>query len=268
MNDFSIWNPVEFTKGSCATWELGRLCLWTERYEYEWHILAVYGEEEFSSGPNFTLRCKDEKQQSSDWVHYILHNGDRVLPVPAMADRPIVVRPDRMLVLIPGERAKFFISLPLSFRLMVGTENNPKEGKKLAEFPSVPMGNAWFGDPVSGELCYFNSARLYSDFNQIPASAIAAVCPIVISNESDRELSFDRLCLHTEFLGIYRSHSRFWTNEVQVIFKGTDQETRIHPSKSAPSLEGPMTLVAEARQPIDNWHFKKTFNLLKQFTGF
>lgn len=244
------------------------MCLWIEHYEHEWHLLPAYTGAEFPSEPVFSTRARNEKPESADWVHYIIHDGNRITPVPAMPDRPVVVRPDRTLVIIPGERANFFLSLPLAFRLMVSGGSNVAVQRKLAEFPSYSMENAWFGDPVSGELCYFQSTRLYSDFRQIPVSAIHAICPLVISNESERELSFDRICLHTEFLGIYRSPAQFWTNEVRVVFKGSEQETQIHPSKQAPASEGPMTLVTEPRQAIDNWHFKKTFNFLKQFGGF
>jgi len=268
MNVFSIWDTVDFSTAHCAAWTMGNLCLWIEHYEHEWHLLPVYTDEELSPEPAFSLRNKHDKPQSAEWVHYILHGGNQIVPVPAMMDRPIVVRPDRRLVVIPGEQAKFYVSLPLSFRLTVGTAIKPAAARKLAEFNAYNLENAWFGDPVSGELCYFKSIRLFSDSTQIPVSALHAVCPIMISNESERELSFDRICLHTEFLGIYRSPVRFWTNEVSVVFKGPDQETRIHPSKQAPSMDGPMSLVTEPRQPIENWHFKKTFNFLKQFGGF
>ncbi len=268
MNDFSIWDPIEFTTERCATWTLECLSLWIEHYEHEWHVLPMYNKAGLYPESRLTMKEKDEKPQSSDWVHYIIHDGNWILPVPAMMDRPVVVRPDRQLVLIPGERANFFLSLPLSFRLMVSLGSKTKTLRKLAEFPICTMKNTWFGDPVSGELCYFNNARLFADFNQIPVSSIQAVCPIMISNESERELSFDRICLHTEFLGIYRSPSRFWTNEVRVVFKGTEQETQIQPSKNAPLMEGPMNLVTDPRQPIENWHLKRTFNLLKQFSGF
>jgi len=268
MNTFSIWNPVEFGTETCGTWTVGNLCLWTEYYEHEWHLLSTYDEADALAEPSFSIRSKEEKPKSAEWVHYIIHDGNRILPVPAMLDRPVVVKPDRRLVLVPGERAKFYLPLPLTFCLMVGHAKKTESLKKLAEYQTCSMKNAWFGDPVSGELCYFDNTRLFSDFRQIPVSPIQAICPITIANDSERELSFDRICLHTEFLGIYRGPERFWTNEVRVLFKGTEQETQIHPSKQAPSTEGPMSLVTGPRQPIENWHFRKTFDLLKQFGGF
>ena len=268
MEDFSIWNPVEIGTGPCASWNWGRLRLWTERYEQEWHLLPIYGEAEEGAEPGFAIRGKEEKPPSADWRHYLLRDGPWATPLPVMMDRPLIVRPDRALVLLPGEQARFFISLPVWFRLLIGKTVVPESGRRLQEFPVIPMANAWFGDPVSGELCYFIAARLYPEFEQIPYSSVHAVCPLWISNESDKDLSFDRICLHTEFLNIYRGTRRFWTNEVSVLFKGSDQETRLQPSKSAPTLDGAAVLVSGSRKLIELWHFKKTFDLLKQFTGF
>jgi hypothetical protein len=268
MENFSIWNPAEIGIDTCASWNLGRLRLWAERYEQEWHILPSYRDEEEASAPGFAVCGKADKPISDDWRHYLLRDGPWATPVPVMMDRPVILRPDRALVLLPGERARFFISLPVWFRLLVGKTAAAESNRQLQEFPIAPMANAWFGDPVSGKLCYFLAARLYPDFGQIPFSSVHAVCPLWISNESDRELSFDRICLHTEFLSIYRGESRLWTNEVSVVFRGPDHETRLQPSKLAPAHDGKTALVAGSRQLVEHWYFKKTFDLLKQFTGF
>ena len=268
MEDYSIWKPVEIGVGTCASWNLGRLRLWAERYEQEWHLLPIYDDGEEDAVTGFAVCGKAEKPSSEDRKHYLLKDGPWATPLPVMLDRPVIVRPDRALVLLPGEKARFFISLPVWFRLLIGKAAGAESNRKLQEFPIVPMANAWFGDPVSGELCYFIAARLYLDFEQIPFSSVHAVCPLWISNESDKDLSFDRICLHTEFLSIYRGMSRFWTNEVNVTFKGSDQETRLQPSKSAPTLDGESKLVTGSRQLLEHLYFKKTFGLLKQFTGF
>jgi len=267
MDGLTIWNPIETAVGRCASWRMGRLELWAERYEQEWHVLARTAPEP-EDVPSFRFCKKAEKPQSSDWRHHLLSAGDWLHPGPAMMDRPLVVRPDRTLILMPGEKARFFISLPVWFRLMVARDLGGAAAKKLSEHPTLPMPNAWFGDPVSGELCYFSEARLYLDHNQIPDSPTQAVCPLWVSNDSDRELPFERICLHTDLLGIYRGEKRLWTNEVSVLFKGSDQTTQIQTSRAAPRFDGTARLVSDPRQTNENWHFKRTFDLLKIYTGF
>jgi hypothetical protein len=266
MDHMSIWEPVEIPVGRCVSWRLGKLSVWVERYEKEWHVLPVYAEEA-GAVPEFIVRNKADKPVSSDWRHFLLREGSWVSPSPAMPDRPVILRPDRVLVLLPGEKAQFFVSLPVALRLSVGRTAGGRK-KRLCEHPIMPLANAWFGDPVSGELCYFAAARLYHEYDQVPRSPFHAVCPLKISNESERELQFDRICLHTEFLGVYRGPDRYWTNEVSVLFRGPEQVTQILPSKSAPFFEGAAKLVTEPRQAVENWYFKRTFDLLKYFTGF
>jgi len=268
MDEFSIWDPVNVGVGQCVLWRLGALALWAERYEQEWHVLPRYDGNPGQAKASFSVRKRTEKPASTDWRHYLLRENEYAIPRPAMMDRAIVVRPDRVLILLPGERALFFISLPLWFRLNVQKSRDAGTPRKLFEFPVQPMANAWFGDPVSGDLCYFLATRLYPDFEQIPVSPVHAVCPLWISNESEKELSFDRICIHTDFLAVYRGQNRLWTNEINVLFKGTDHNTQIQPAKTAPKFDGLAYPVAEARQQIENWYVKRTFDLLKTFTGF
>jgi len=237
-----------------------------EHYEREWHLLPVY-HREAEEPVGFSLRDKTEKPFSTEWKHYLLREGNLAAPAPVMPDRAVILRPDRVLVIPPDEKAQFFVSLPAAFRLSVGVSAVGRM-KLLCEYPIVPMPGAWFGDPVSGELCYFSEARFFPVPSQIPRSPLHAVCPLLISNESDKELQFDRICLHTEFLGVYRSLERFWTNEVNVLFRGPEHVTQILPSKSPPQFEGAARLVSRPRQAVENWYFKRTFDLLKYFTGF
>jgi len=267
MHDFSFWNPVDIAVGTCVSWAAGRLAVWTERYEQEWHVLPLYIDEDRAT-PSFSVHSKAEKPESTEWNHYLLKNGSWAIPAPVMMDRPVIIRPDRALVLLPGEQARFFVALPLWFKLQISEQAGSIEAKTLNEFPIFPMANAWFGDPASGELCYFTAARLYPDFEQIPLSPCHGICALSIKNDSEKDLSFDRFCLHTEFLSIYQGNSRLWTNEVSVLFKGIDQGTQVIPSKGAPALNGPSHLITGSRQPIENWYIKRTFNLLKYFTGF
>ncbi len=258
---------MEAAKGSCVRWNIGALRLHAERYEQEWHILPVYEEKE-SEESSFAVLERQDKPQSSDWRHYLMSAGDWLHPAPLMMDKPVVIRPDRTLVLSPGERTHFFIALPVWIRLKAASSESDANGKKLFECPLVQMQNTWFGDPVSGEQCYFAESRLYLDFAQLPFSAARAICPLWISNESDKELPFDRICVHTDMLGIYRGETRLWTNEVSVVFKGNDQTTQIQTSRSAPAFERTDATLAEPQQTGDAWHIKRTFSLLKSYTGF
>jgi hypothetical protein len=68
-------------------------------------------------------------------------------------------------------------------------------------------------------------------------------------------------------LSVYSSPRRLWTNEILAAYKGTDQGSLIQPSRQAPEIDGETKLFTEPRQSVENWYFKKTFGILKYFSG-
>ncbi len=267
QGQMSIWDPISVEAGQCVSWTLGSFSVYAERHEHEWHTLTVLQDRNLLSGGNYccVFSMHAVKPLSSDWKHYLVREGNRADPVPVMPDRPVVIRPDRALTLLPGEYAQFFVGIPVWFRLLVGTETLKKQ---LFEQPISILLNTWFGDPVNGELCYALATRLYHDHKQIHSAPAHALCPLFIKNESETDLQFERICLHVENLSVFKSSTRLWTNAVTVIFKGTDQSTQIQISKAAPDFEKHIEPVCNSRQAVESWYIKKTFSMLKYFTGF
>jgi hypothetical protein len=269
----SLWNPYPLESGICVHFSLGDLDVWVERYDIEWHVHTAYRNRPVSLRtvePDFTIQTipKEQKPVTTEWKHYLVRNAPCLYPTPAIPDRPLVVKPDRLLVILPGETAQFFIFFPLWLRFMVGPIGRKVSPRLLFEIPIFRMKSTWFGDPVSGELCYATETRLFTDFNALPEHPLFAICPLRIRNDSTIELPFDKICLHTEVLSLYGGESRIWTNASEVIFKGADQETVVEPSKQPPSFEPRVRLLASPRQVSDTWYFKRTFSLLKIITGF
>ena len=95
-----------------------------------------------------------------------------------------------------------------------------------------------------------------------------AVCPLSITNDSDTDLVFERICLHVENLSVFRSPRRLWTNLLNVLFRGPEQGTQIEIDRGPPGFEKGLALFAEARQPSAGWNIRKTFGILKSFTDF
>lgn len=267
MGQLTLWEGVEIPVGACGCWGVGALSIWAEHYEQAWHILSRYEPSDVEN-PVFSLRDRADKPTSEEWKHYAVKEGPWALPSPAMMDRPVIVRPDRALILPPAEKVRFFIALPLWFRLDVGSAPEPRACRRLLELPTRPAANAWFGDPISGEQCYYLNTRLFTEIGDMETSPAHVVCPLWIQNDADRDLSFDRFCLHTDFLSIHRDGTRLWTNEVTILFKGLASAAQVIPARGAPDLVEKTTLVTEARHAMESSYFKRSFDLLKTFTGF
>lgn len=259
----AVWERVEIPQKKCAVWRFPRRSIWVERIESEWHVLSQPEAE-----PGREARCafvpRAQKPTSSEWRHYLHRDGGPVQPSPMLPDKPVVVRPDRSLTLLPGQSTIFFLELPVWFRLSTAGY----QPARIFEEPLWALTRTWFGDPVTGELCWGLATRLHHAVDSIATAADIAVCPLMIENDSDTDLAFEKICLHVENLSIFRGTRLFWTNSLHAIFKGPEQATQIEIIHSPPGFEEGMAPVSEAREPAAGWNIRKTFGMLRSFTDF
>ena len=185
-------------------------------------------------------------------------------PAPVLPDRPVVVRPDRSLTILPGQSTVFFLELPLWFRLSV----TGQRATRIFEEPLSILTRTWFGDPVTGELCWGLATRLHHSVESLTATAAMAVCPLMIENDSESDLDFAKLCLHVENLSVFRGVRFLWTNSLHAVFKGADQTTQMEIVDTPPDFEPGLVSLSEARLPSAGWNIRRTFGMLKYFTDF
>jgi hypothetical protein len=258
-----IWDELEIPQKGCVLWQFPTKKFFVERVDIEWHILCADGESTRRVATRKQID-RSRKPASTAWRHVLNRDGTMVQPAPMLPDRPVVVRPDRSLTLLPGENALFFLEIPIWFRLSLSGEKRTR----IFEEPTSVLSNTWFGDPVNGELCYSLATRLHQGIESVEPGADRAVCPLYITNDSETDLAFDKICLHAENLGTFRSSMRLWTNRLNVIFKGSEQTTQIQILPTPPDYEDDVMLAAPAREAAEVWNIRKTFGMLKHFADF
>jgi hypothetical protein len=259
----AVWDRIEISLRQCVAWRFPARSIWVERVEQEWHVLSLARE-----GPQGSVRrepvSRSQKPISSQWRHYLHKQSGPVQPIAVLPDRPVVVRPDRALTLLPGQDALFFLEIPVWFRLCTTV---PRQ-LRIFEEAIVVLSKTWFGDPITGEVCYALATRLHQDIDSVEASPFKAVCPLSIANDSDTDLMFEKICLHVENLSVFRSNRRLWGNRLNVMFRGPDQATQIEIDRDLPAHEKGLSLFGPARQPAVGWNIRRTFGMLKSFADF
>lgn len=257
----AVWDQVLIPQRRCAVWRFAPRSIWVERVENEWHALSMpdgAGRDEAA----FVERT--EKPRSSQWRHYLHTQDVPVQPSPVLPDRPVVVRPDRALTLLPGETAQFFVEVPVWFRLSCADARTTR----IFEEPICGLSQTWFGDPITGELCYGLATRLHQGLDSIAPSAHLAVCPLSIANESEADLAFEKICMHVENLSVFRGPDRLWANRLNVVVRGPEQATQIEIVREPPGAGQGLVLAAAAREPAAGWSIRRTFGMLKSFADF
>jgi len=260
-----IWKPNRIEPETLLHARIGPLALWLRRVGEELHIAAKrLDAEEPEQAARQLAQVEGAPPDDLDWGRWIVgEQAGTVQLVPVTPDRPVVVRPESPVKVPPNRQALFFVSIPLWVRVVAGEA----EKVTLCEEPCVVLSNIWFGDPMSGELCYSLRTRARSRVADSEARPHLAICPVRIHNKAAAQLDVQRFCVRVEHLRVYDGAAQPWTNEVSVTFRGEDEASQLDYAQEPPAFEPVGGLLSDARSPLKKGLLKKTVGGLRHFTG-
>ncbi|MBN2322768.1 MAG: DUF432 domain-containing protein [Spirochaetes bacterium] len=263
-----LWEPSSLEHERDYCWCIGPLYLWIKRSADEW-LLAFkqLTEDDLLEEVADTVADMMEKPKEIEWTRFILAGeSSDVQLLPVLHDRAVVVDSETAVKILPGNRALFYVSIPVWIRVTVsGTK---KKRITLTEIRTVNLSNTWFGDPMTGELGYSLTTRARRSLEESSPLSYRAICPVLVKNTASEPLDFKKLCIHVEHLRVYAGKERLWTNEVTITYTGADQPTLIDFSDSPPQREKDCLLLSEERIPVTRSLLKKSVGILKYFTSF
>jgi len=260
-----VWKSQKIVSDQCMQGQIGPLRLWLKQADDELRI-AVERIEDIKDILETRVfePVKGSEPEDLDWGRWVVGtNADTIKLMPLTPDRPLVVRPEVPLKIPTNHEALFFVSFPIWVRIVT---DKPRQ-LNLCEVPSVVLSNIWFGDPMSGELCYSLRSRARRKINNSEPSPHRAICPVRIRNSSMRQLDVERFCVHVEHLKIYDGIEKLWTNEISITFKGESEVSQVQYAQSPPSFEPVKNVVSEARIPLKKPLLKKSLSKFKLFSG-
>ena len=265
MIDMEVWRPRQIKPGECLEAQLGPLQLWLRKCGDEIHIATQRKEyaENLTEAGGFRV-VSEQEPTGLDWGRWVCGDECReVLLTPVMPDRPVVVRPELPVKIPSGGKALFFVGIPIWIRI---SALNGKESR-LCEEPSIDLSNIWFGDPMSGYLCYSLRSRARREIADTQAQPHRAVCPVTIRNASAEQVNVERFCVHVAHLGVYPGTSRLWTNGVQIAFKGEAEVSQLEYSETPPAYEDIGEVLSRPRTPAKTALLKRSFGGFALFGG-
>lgn len=246
--------------------QIGPLTIWLSLRYDEIHIATERLENELVENETTSFAAVEGGEQANlDWKRWIVGSRcNQVSFLPVMPDRPVVVRPDVPVKIPKDKEAIFFVSIPAWVRINMG-----KSGQTiLCEEPSIIRSNIWFGDLMSGELCYSLRTRARRHIAEIEPKPHRVTCPVRIRNTTESQFDVERFCVHVEYLKIYKGAARLWTNEILISYMGEDIASKIDYMQQPPEYEPIETTISEARIPMKKTLLKKSLGTFKQLTGF
>ena len=260
MSYEDLWSPMKIEHDQTLLIQLGTLDLWIHRGAQEWYVAS-------ECHPELPYRLsvsRTDEMPDCDWTRWVINDPvDEVILNPRLPDRPLIVRPEMPVCLLPNQSVQFYIGVPIWMGISLGGRIG-----KIVEIPSLTLSNSWFGPTTEGTLCYAmrTTAKLRQEDLQLHPHR--AVVPFEIRNMSDERLDFERLCLHTTNLRIYQGRERMWTNRGRVSYRGAEKWSRVVYARGVPPNDHAERLIGKARDPGDRGAVLKTFGDWKNLADF
>jgi hypothetical protein len=277
MSDDSWWGAYELADGDVGRWQIGPRTLWLYHTAHEWRVLARAGEDSLEASSHVDCPLPPEERDAvlgddfeADEVHrYSYRQTTRTVTLrPALADRPVVVRPEDPLSVPAGEEVTLYLSTPLWIQVLIGEGDDP-----VHELPSHRGSDTWFGTSTrAGELCYAARTAGRLALDDVPLRRHRAVTPLRVRNEATDTLPIERVQLPTQHLALYRAPNGFvWTQGVTMRRARAGEGAQVDvadgpPTSTVPDLDAP-DRIADPRSTDRKGLVVNTFRALEALFG-
>jgi hypothetical protein len=236
--DARWWGETALGVGDVARAIVGPLTVWGRRRAFDWSI-ATKGGGDGQAGEAERGRVVPEGALPDDAAIQRFSFAEApgaLLLRPALADRPVVVRPEHPLAVPSGERVTLFVSTPVWVVVSVGRPSRGStsrrrgrrppapeperaasiEDVRLLELPSYRLSDTWFGPSTFvGELCYASRTAGRLALDELPVRPHRAVTPVIIDNRAPSALVVQRLLVPIPSLALYTDvDGTLWTQGV------------------------------------------------------
>jgi hypothetical protein len=265
----------EYTGGR---WDIGPSTLWVYRSSRDWRVVHRPSTDPVTADPmaqrsTLTVPLGEDEMaavletEDPDLVTHrysVRDTGETVALRPALADRPVVARPEHPLAVLPGESVTLYLSTPLWVRVEL-----PASERLLQEVPSHRMSDTWFGPSTrEGELCYATRTAGRLQLDRLPTRLHRALTPLRVRNRASDALELERVQLPAPHLALYRTPDDvLWTEAVTMIRREGETGADVRIAGGTPPDVEEASRVQEPRESSKQGLFTSTFGAFGALFG-
>ena len=255
------WKGLSLDTGQTARLEIGPLVLQVCRLEEEWQVAYARADAPADDANDWQILVNNERLGAdADLKRYLFKTASAKLQVvPALADRPVVIRPMTPFYIPSGREATIYVSLPVWLRVQVG---DPPA--TLEEIPVQRLSDTWFGPSTrEGELCYASRTHGRSSLEQLPLRHHRAMTAVIIRNRFEEAMLLERLCLPVKYLALFATQDGLlWTQPVTMIREEDGDMAALEIGTAPPEQIRKPTQVGGSRQEPDQRILLRTLSAL------
>ncbi len=272
------WGPVALDEETGGRWIVGPTTLWLYRTSQEWRVLHRSPADPTATDPMLnrsrvshplppeTIAALPEMEgEALETSRYSFRQTEaRVSVQPALADRPVVSRPEHPLHIPSGESVTLYLSTALWIQVRLTASD-----RLLQEVPSFRMSDTWFGpSTVEGEYCYATRTAGRLQLENLPRRYHRAITPLRIKNAASDALALERVQLPVQHLALYTTPThQLWTQTVAMTRSPNQDGADIQIRNGPPSEAQEADRIQPPRAPSKKGLFTSTFSAVGTLFG-
>lgn len=216
MNLQNFWKKYEFAEPQTLLFKAGFAEVLVKHLTNGWLIKSHVPDQ-----PNTDLQVVevDGFEDDSDAFHFQTGKSDTLILVPALPNKAVVFRNNKVIKISAGESADLYFRIPLSMQIYF---QEVKEENLLFELPLQRLSDTWFGEADNGEPAFSIGSNYDKDFSEIKAMPWEAVAPVEIINNTTGVFDLQRLILRVEDFSLLLKGKQVFTNHLSIEFKGPE----------------------------------------------
>lgn len=243
--------------GETVRLDVGPLSVWVRGVENE--LRVTFARRGAGEAPGA------EPPPEAEWDRWALNDRQKTLRLlPALPDRPLVVKPEHAFTLMHRAQARIYMRIPAWVRLEVA-ERPGGPGTLLVEIPTVPLSDTWWGDFMEGELAFWLVTQGRREITPELFEPHLIISAVQMENTANTDLQAEKLALRVEHLSIYEKDGWLWAEEVRVLYRGEDEGSDIHMDDKPPKEAEGAREISPARHQARSFR-ARTFARLKALT--
>lgn len=239
------WGRVSLDEYTGGEWHVGPSTVWVYRSSNDWRVVHRPSTDPVTADPMLhrsdkTVPLPEQamtevlEAEERDWTthRYSVHRTEETVALqPALADRPVVSRPEHPLSVLPDESVTLYLSTPLWIRVQL-----VESERQLTELPSHRMSDTWFGPSTrEGELCYATRTAGRLRLDRLPLRLHRALTPLKVRNLAEEPLALERVQLPAPHLSLYVTpEDVLWTEAVTMTHRETGEGATVQIREGPP----------------------------------
>lgn len=240
LKTLDFWSQHHLDENMVGHWKIGPLELWLKRYPNEWRIYSK-GHQNYALKDIQKIIPFTEAIPAHLDVHRfgVNHTCEELYFNPVLAERPVVVRPERPFHLPAKEQVAIFVSNSVWLNVAYGKKNS-----NLVTLPILRPSDTWFGrDTMEGELCFSARTKAKIRFSDLEFFPYRAVTKIIIENKSKKDLFLERVKVPIPYLSLYISQEQVFFTDTIVFTKTDDDSHAIHYEQPPQDVAGKCLII-------------------------